>query len=211
VDTTAIETIITDQCSEHHAETDIHDLLAAVAGHQGIDASEADLQRGTEFVYAYIRQVPYMIKVALTAAEMVGLREEMKQVVAMVTRYWEQDDDIIPDHLGVIGLLDDAYCSLTSMQAVSDHFQLQTGKFLFPDDLTSANKAMRKIIGEPYASDLDRIVIRTMQETHLVQAVKKLASEEKQILFARQSTIWNHNPAGDMSIDDLAGLGLVEN
>jgi hypothetical protein len=68
---------------------------------------------------------------------------------------------------------------------------------------------MRKIIGEPYASDLDRLVIHTMQETRLIESVKKFSSEEKQLNFAHQSTIWNHGPAGGMDLQDLAGLGLV--
>jgi len=99
---------------------------------------------------------------------------------------------------------------LSSLQAVSDHYQLQTGKYLFPDDLSSANRAMRKIIGEPYATDLDRIVISTMQQTGLIEAMRSFASEEKQLNFSSHSTIWNHGPAGQMEIDDLAGLGLVD-
>ena len=112
--------------------------------------------------------------------------------------------------MGIIGLLDDAYCSLSSLQAVSDHYQLQAGKYLFPDDLTAANQVMRKIIGEPYASDLDRLVISTMQETQLIESMKNFSSQEKQLDFANQSTIWNHGPAGKMDLQDLAGLGLVD-
>ena len=128
----------------------------------------------------------------------------------MVESYWLEGDDVIPDGLGVIGLLDDAYCSLTSLQAVSDHYQLQTGKHLFPSDLGAANNAMRRIIGEPYGSELDRIVIRTMKETGLIEAVKSLASEEKQLNFATNSTIWGHGPAGELGIAGLENLGLLK-
>jgi uncharacterized membrane protein YkvA (DUF1232 family) len=151
-----------------------------------------------------------MIKVAWTAANNVGLQAEMERVLAMVTSYWEQDDDIIPDHLGIIGLLDDAYCSLSSLQAVSDHFQLQTGKYLFPDDLSAANRVLRKVIGEPYATELDRLVISTMKESQLIESVKKFSSMEKQLNFANQSTIWSHGPAGRMDLHDVAGLGLAD-
>jgi hypothetical protein len=95
------------------------------------------------------------------------------------------------------------------LQAVSDHFQLQTGKYLFPDDLSAANRLMRKIIGEPYASELDKLVINTMRESGAVDSMKKLASHEKQLDFARQSTIWNHGPAGDLGVNALAGIGLL--
>jgi hypothetical protein len=134
----------------------------------------------------------------------------MKLILEMVESYWFEGDDIIPDDLGVIGLLDDAYCSLTSLQAVSDHYRLQSGKFLFPDDLTAANRAMRKIIGEPYASDLDRVVITALQQTGLIEAVKSFASREKQLHFSSGSNIWNHGPAGNMEIEELSGLGLLD-
>jgi hypothetical protein len=70
---------------------------------------------------------------------------------------------------------------------------------------------MRKIIGEPYGSELDRIVIMTMRETGLIEAVKSLASEEKKLNFATNSTIWGHGPAGELGIAGLEKLGLLKN
>jgi len=210
VETSAIEALIAQQYAESHAESELHELLAVVAERSGKQATDADLQRASHFVQGYIELVPYMMKVAWTAASNVGLEDQMQRVLAMVQSYWKQQDDIIPDYLGIIGLLDDAYCSLSSLQTVSDHFQLQSGKYLFPDDLSDANKAMRKIIGEPYATDLDRLVIRTMQESQLMESLKKMSSAEKQLNFSNQSTIWNHGPAGKMDLQDLAGLGLID-
>ncbi|MGD8930736.1 MAG: hypothetical protein PVI22_17370, partial [Lysobacterales bacterium] len=148
--------------------------------------------------------------VAWTAAGTVGLEDEMQRIIEMVTSYWVEGDDVIPDELGAIGLLDDAYCSLSSLQAVSDHYRLQTGKHLFPNDLNAANRAVRRIIGEPYASELDRIVIRTMSETGIILALTALASEEKRLHLAANHTIWNHGPAGREDLETLAGLGLLD-
>ncbi|MCH7507081.1 MAG: hypothetical protein IID60_07260 [Proteobacteria bacterium] len=210
MDTSRIEAMIAQQCNEPHCQTELHDLLAAVAERHGRSAQADDLDNGTRFILGYIKQVPYMMKVAWTAACNVGLEDEMEQILEVAQTYWLEANDIIPDELGVIGLLDDAYCSLSSFQAVSDHYQLQTGKYLFPDNLSSANKVMRKIIGEPYATDLDLIVLTTMQQTGLIDAMKSFASEEKQLYFLSHSTIWNHGPAGKMETDDLAGLGLLD-
>ena len=209
MDTTPIESMISEICAEGSTEPELHDLLAVVADREGATVGPEELEQGARFVGGYIEQVPYMMKIAWTAAINVGLETQMKKILQMVESYWLEGDDVIPDELGVIGLLDDAYCSLTSLQAVSDHFQLQTGKYLFPNDLSAANRAMRKIIGEPYASELDRIVIKTMKETGLIEAVKTLASEEKQLNFAANSTIWSHGPAGEIDIADLKKLGLL--
>lgn len=209
MNTKQIETMIAELCADPGAEPDLVDLLAVVADREDASASQQDLELGSRFVFGYIEQVPYMMKVAWTAAVNVGLESQMTQILAMVESYWIEGDDVIPDELGVIGLLDDAYCSLTSLQAVSDHYQLQTGKHLFPNDLSAANKAMRKIIGEPYGSQLDHIVIRTMRETGLIEAVKSLASEEKRLNFASNSTIWGHGPVGELDLAHLRRLGLL--
>jgi uncharacterized membrane protein YkvA (DUF1232 family) len=202
--------MIAELCADAETEPELRDLLAAVAERQGADPDETDLALGARFVIAYIEQVPYMMKVAWTAASNVGLQKEMQRILEMVESYWVDGDDVIPDGLGVIGLLDDAYCSLNSLQAVSDHYRLQTGKHLFPNDLSEANRAMRQIIAEPYASELDRIVIRTMKETGLIDAVTALASEEKRLNFAANSTIWGHGPAGRIDIGGLGRLGIRE-
>jgi uncharacterized membrane protein YkvA (DUF1232 family) len=201
--------MIAELCSDENTESELRDLLAVVAESHGAQASEENLATGSRFITAYIEQVPYMMTVAWTAAHTVGLEAEMASILEMVNSYWIEGDDIIPDELGAIGLLDDAYCSLTSLQAVSDHYRLQTGKYLFPDDLTAANRAMRRIIGEPYASELDQIVIRTMTEAGLIEAVKSLASEEKRLNFENNSTIWSHGPAGELEIKDLKKLGIL--
>jgi uncharacterized membrane protein YkvA (DUF1232 family) len=197
-------------CVDAATEPELRDLLAVVAERQGVEASPQDLESGARFVFAYIEQVPYMMKVAWTAATNVGLEQEMRLVLAMVESYWAEGDDVIPDDLGVIGLLDDAYCSLNTLQAVSDHYRLQTGKHLFPDDLSAANRAMRRIIGEPYASELDRIVIRTMKETGLPEALTALANEEKRLHLQSNSTIWSHGPVGHSDIAALTRLGIRE-
>lgn len=210
MDTSRIEQMITRICSDTHAARDLHDLLAVVAERNQIEPDEDELGRGTQFVIAYVEQVPYMLKVAATAAANVGLVEEMEQIVNMVLSYWEQDEDVIPDHLGIIGLLDDAYCSLTTLQAVSDHYQLQTGKHMFPEDLTAANRVMRKIIGDPYVTDLDRFVNNAIKDAGIMQAVKSLASVDKQRAIDENANIWNHGPAGRMSVKVLKGLGITD-
>jgi hypothetical protein len=210
MDTSTIEAMIDAITGDPHAARDLHDLLAVVAERNGVEPDDRELARASGFVIAYMEQVPYMLKVASTAARTVGLDAEMSQVVRMVESYWEDDEDVIPDHLGVIGLLDDAYCSLTTLQTFSDHYQLQTGKHMFPEDLTAANRLMRKIIGDPYVDELDRFVTRAIKESGVMLAVKALASEDKQRHLAANANIWNHGPAGEMSVAGLRGIGVVD-
>jgi uncharacterized membrane protein YkvA (DUF1232 family) len=209
MDTDFIETMIKRLGDSTQPDPELLDLLAVVAEQQGVDAGPDDLLGAARFVAAYVGLVPYMMKIAWTSASNVGLEKEMECVLETAESYWREGDDVIPDELGMIGLMDDAYCSLTLLQAVSDNFRLLTGKHLFPDDLTEANQAMHRIIGEPYVSELDRLVVRTMKEACLVQAVKKLADDDKQIHLDSDSTIWNHGPVGHVDVQGLKGLGLL--
>lgn len=210
MDTSAVDRMVKEICSDPLAARDLHDLLAVIAVRNEVEPSDEELERGTRFVIGYIEQVPYMLKVAMTAAANVGLEDEMHEIVGTVLSYWEQDEDIIPDNLGIVGLLDDAYCSLVTLQTVSDHYRLQTGKHLFPDDLTVANKVMRKIIGHPYVVELDHFVVDTVKTAGVMQAVKAMASDDKRRHLEARANIWNHGPAGEMPVDDLKGLGLDE-
>jgi len=210
METAQIKNMIATQFADPHAAMDLQELLAVVAEREGAKPDHTELARGASFIYSYIKQVPYMLTVAFTSAKSVGLEAEIESILGMVESYWIEDNDVIPDNLGIIGLLDDAYCSLLSMQTMSDFFQLQTGKFLFPDDLTAANTIMRKIIGEPYATELDNIVSKAVLDANVKEAVKLLASPEKQQLFVSNATIWNHGPVKELEVDGLTGLGLTE-
>lgn len=210
MNTKQIEQIIATHFADPHASVDLQELLIVVAEREGIEPDMTAINHGANFVYNYIEQVPYLLTVAWTSAKTVGLEREIESVLNMVISYWIEGDDVIPDSMGIVGVLDDAYCSLLSMQTMSDFFQLQTGKYLFPDDLTAANDIMRKIIGEPYASELDTIVNKAMQDAHIKQAVKSLASPEKQLLFEKHANIWNHGPVREVPIDQMAKLGLIK-
>jgi uncharacterized membrane protein YkvA (DUF1232 family) len=209
MDTNLIESMIDSLGSSLHDDPQLLELLAAVADRNGAESPPESLDRAAQFVTAYIRQVPYMVKVARTAARAVGLEKEMDCILDIVESYWKEGNDVIPDDMGVIGLMDDAYCSLSLLQSVSDNYRLLTGKYLFPDDLSAANEAMQKIIGEPYISELDSLVVHTMKEACLIDSVKQLADDEKRLALDSDATIWNHGPVGRVDLSDLEELGLL--
>lgn len=207
--TATIQKMIADQFADAKSAADLRNLLKKIAKRAGATPGNIELAKGSNFIYNYVEQVPYLLTVAWTSARTVGIETEVTRILQMVESYWIEADDVIPDNLGIFGLLDDAYCSLSSLQAVSDLYRQQTGKFLFPDDLTSANKVMSKIIGEPYMTQLNKIVSRAIADAHIREAVKQLATPEKQTLIDSQATIWNHGPVSELPVNQLKGLGLT--
>ena len=210
MDTIQIQKIISAQFTDPQSALDLQKLLKKVAEKQGARPSVKELALGSSFIYNYLEQVPYLLTVAWTSARNVGLETEVTSILKMVESYWIEDDDVIPDNLGIFGILDDAYCSLSSMQALSDLYRMQSGKHLFPDDLSAANEVMRKIIGEPYIAQLDELVGKVIEDAKVKEAVKWLASPERQQLLDNQATIWNHGPVSELPVSQLKGLGLVQ-
>lgn len=210
MNTDKIQNIISNQFADPQSALDLQKLLVVVAEHHDAKPNALDLAHGSSFIYNYLEQVPYLLTVAWTSARNVGLEAEVTSILNMVESYWIEDDDVIPDNLGIFGLLDDAYCSLSSMQTLSDLYRMQSGKHLFPDDLTEANKAMRKIIGEPYTTELDELVDKAISDAKVEDAVKLLSSPEKQQLLDSQATIWNHGPVSQVPVNQLSGLGLIK-
>jgi hypothetical protein len=209
MDTAQIRNIISRQFADPSSASDLQALVKKVARQHGAQPNALELAHGSSFIYNYLEQVPYLLTVAWTSARNVGLETEITSILQMVESYWIEDDDVIPDSLGIFGLLDDAYCSLSSLQTLSDLYRMQSGKHLFPDDLSAVNKVMRKIIGEPYATQLDELVSRAIAAAKVEEAVKWLASPEKQKLLDSQATIWNHGPVSQLPVSQLKGLGLV--
>ena len=210
MDTAQIQKIISAQFADPQSALDLQKLLKEVAQKRGAHPSARELALGSGFIYNYLEQVPYLLTVAWTSARNVGLETEVTSILKMVESYWIEDDDVIPDSLGIFGLLDDAYCSLSSMQTLSDLYRMQSGKHLFPDDLSAANEVMRKIIGEPYTTELDELVSKAIEDARVKEAVKWLASPERQQLLDNQATIWNHGPVSELPVSQLKGLGLVQ-
>lgn len=193
-------------CNTDHALEDMIDLMSAVAGRNNQSPDEDSLKTAAQFVLDYIRQVPYIIQVAWTAAGQVGLEQSMEMILEAVTSYWERDDDVIPDSIGVIGLIDDAYCSLSSLQMVSDHYRMLTGKHLFPDNLGPANVSIRQVLGQPYAADLDKFVIETLNTAQIMPALQQLASPEKRLHLDAEHTIWSHDSIPQTPASALANI-----
>ncbi len=201
-----IEAIIAKLQQDDDSLDDICELLATIAEREQRTPSNEQLQWAATLVAEYIVQVPYVLRVATVAAAHAGLCEPMEKILVSLRQYWEHDEDLIPDNMGLLGLLDDAYCSRSAMQAISDQYRMLSGKHLFPFDLYAANQAVRKILGEPYAADLDRYVIETLNAAGIMPALHNLAEGQKKIDLAAAGSLWHHEATSSESLAALVSI-----
>jgi uncharacterized membrane protein YkvA (DUF1232 family) len=174
-------------------------------------ATEEQVRNTVTFVREYAQHVPLYMEQATAAAAQAGLAGEMQQMTAALQSYWDDPNDLIPDRLGLVGLMDDAYASMFLLQAVSDYCRTTFGRPLLEQDLKPANQLMRNLIGEPVAPNLEARVGITIGQAMMQRMLQQLAAGAFSFGFGRNvpDPIW-----GNASIDDIVkarmgAMGIV--
>ncbi len=101
-----------------------------------------------------VRAVPKLLSALENAARQQKVLKEVQPLLDRCEAYWFEGQDLIPDHLGLLGFMDDAYYVLSVFSAVSDWFR-KRGSELFPSSLARARRVLRQLIGNPYVTKLD--------------------------------------------------------
>ncbi|MFC1531038.1 YkvA family protein [Gemmatimonadota bacterium] len=208
----AVEGMIADALADEQRTGRLANALRERAAAQGRAAGEEELNGAVGFVSEYVEHVPAYLRDGLEAARMVGREAEMAEVIREATEYWLTESDIIPDRLGLLGILDDAYCSLTLMQAVSDRHEEESGRALFSRNLKAANASMRNLIGEPTASQIDMYVGTRLSAdpmTQMVRALTAMSAHRGAFPIPKRDRIWGDRPTEEIVQARLGRLGLA--
>ena len=155
--------------AEEERSGDTARLLAEHSANTGLNLTLAQQADCLTFVKAYIHETPDIMDAAFQAAQESNMLGTMQPVLDAAFNYWAEQQDYIPDNLGVIGLVDDAYLTRMFMESISGLHAQQTGRPLLSIDLGPANRVMRNIIGEPLVTQLEAHVGQTIA-SQLMQA-----------------------------------------
>ncbi|MGB5303368.1 MAG: YkvA family protein [Gemmatimonadota bacterium] len=208
----AVEGMIVDALADEQKTGRLANALRERAAAHGRSPGDDDVRGAVGFVVEYVEHVPAYLRDGLEAARMVGREEEMSTVIREATEYWLTEADIIPDRLGLLGILDDAYYSLTLMQAVSDRHEEEVGRALFSRNLKAANASIRNLIGEPAASQIDMFVGTRLDAdpmTQMVRALTAISSHRGAFPIPRRDRIWGDRSTEEIVQARLGGLGLA--
>lgn len=176
-----------------------------VAKQNGKQPDQEAIRGAVAFIREYIEHVPEYLEQGSAAAQQLGLQNEWAQMAGALEAYWFDPNDVIHDHLGLLGVTDDAYASLLFLQGLSDHCQATSARPLLQLDLTVVNQAIRGFIGEPGASVLDQQVEITLTSAHATMG--EIVNQGFQL--SQPDPVW-----GDASMDEivtarLGALGVV--
>jgi len=139
--------------------------------------------------------------------------EEVRSAVGFVREYVEHVPAYLRDGLEAARMvLDDAYYSLTLMQAVSDRYEEDSGRALFPRNLQAANSAIRNLIGEPTASQIDMYIgtrLNADPMTQMVHALTAMSAHRGAFPIPQKDPIWGDRPTEEIVKARLGRLGLA--
>lgn len=181
------------------------DIFWAMAKSNGKLPSQADIDGLVLFVQQYVQHVPHYMEQGLIVAQQVGLGTEMNLMAGQLEAYWLEKNDFIPDNLGLVGIMDDAYASMLLLQSVSDYCQATAGKPLLEPghNVTQANQLIRGLIGEPMASQLDSQVGVTITQTLMKKIIGQFSGAAGFNFGGGSDPIW-----GNASIEEIANVRL---
>lgn len=105
-----------------------------------------------------IDAIPVILENMSAAAQQAGIAHLIAPLFQQVSHYFLSGDDLIPDHAGTLGLLDDAYLVHAFLAQVNGAYQASTGRPLLAFDPSPALQVLGGIIGPQVAGHLDQAV-----------------------------------------------------
>jgi molybdopterin converting factor small subunit len=133
--------------------------------HPAISLAEGDRNIVmTRFVTAYVDLVPDLLDAANDVAREAGIESQVKPVLKIAEQFFLQPPAILTGHIGLDGLLDEAYLAHRLVEEVNDLYIKHFGQPLIPADTTVANLIAHQLIGEKFANQLDEAVHHAVDE-----------------------------------------------
>lgn len=183
--------------------------LQAFAVSRGIQPSPQEITNTCKFIQEYIEHAPAMLDEIYSAARQTGIIDQIKSILEAAEGYFLAPIDVIPDHLGLVGLMDDAYLTHCLIQALSNSYQDESGNSLLPLNMTQANLFIRNLIGEPHASILDAGVANVLNGATIQQSLQTLLSSGSGFNMAGPDPTWGYASLDEIVNTRLGALGVI--
>ena len=187
----------------------LRDVMAKLARANGFSPTRKELDGGIDFIVEYIQHVPGLMTSMQREAERLGAQAHIIPLLTACEEYWDNGMDIIPDHLGLVGLMDDGYYVLSILQAVANQYREANGRPLLGLDMTQANQVMRQMIGEPHASILDQHIGMALAAPMMNQFFSSFQSFTFNRPFVDRDPIWGNASVDEIVNVRMGALGIV--
>ena len=117
------------------------------------------LERLYEFVIRYIEQVPQMLEDLHHGAVEAGLLHYVSPILEVVEGFFMAPPKELNKVSGLAALMDEAFLAHRLFEEVNDTYIMRVGQPMIPFDMTMSNVIVHTLIGEPFANDLEQVVL----------------------------------------------------
>lgn len=148
----------------HLAASDSRDAMAMRVLEFNDELTDEQINTLIDELERFVRGTPDILELAGIEADEHGVLETLSPLLEQSVQYFFDDQDLIPDHLGVYGMLDDAYLVQRFLLTASDEHQAAHGTPLLGDGLRPAIDVVRQWIGDAAADQLDAKVAADAQQ-----------------------------------------------
>lgn len=193
-----IDTAVAIEAREHYLATYLDERAKA----RGKELGEDERREAIALFESYIRAVPELLAAAEASSKGTPVEELMAQVISAAVAYWDEPEDLVPDELGVLGLLDDAYFTMHMLQLVSDRLEDKAGHRLVDQDLSALDQIVCDVIGQELSAVLDDFVALSLSNAPVDELIHAIA-EHTGNFEVRAKT-----PFSGRSVEDLVDAHL---
>ena len=117
------------------------------------------LERLYEFVIRYIEQVPQMLEDLHQGAIEAGLLNYVSPILEVVEGFFMAPPEELNKESGLAALMDEAFLAHRLFEEVNDTYIMRVGQPMIPFDMTMSNVIIHSLIGEPFANELEQVVM----------------------------------------------------
>ncbi len=117
------------------------------------------LERLYEFVIRYIEQVPQMLEDLHQGAVEAGLLNYVSPILEVVEGFFMAPPEELNKESGLAALMDEAFLAHRLFEEVNDTYIMRVGQPMIPFDMTMSNVIIHSLIGEPFANELEQVVM----------------------------------------------------
>jgi hypothetical protein len=198
-----IRRMITDRQRQQSTDVRLRQRIVEMAQLQGVALNETAVEELVTLLDSYVRQAPEILEACAVAAANAGIGSVLAPLFETAAGYYLHHEDLIPDHEGLYGLLDDTYLCIGLLLATSAIYQQQTGVPLLGLEAGGAHSILRAVIGEATTQILDQVI---MSGLHQTQAQIQQLLSWQQTLGLQSS--WGHSGPRDATFEgEVEGFG----
>jgi len=134
------------------------------------------------FVTDYVESVPGCLQLVTAVSKRLGFYDYAAPFLRMAQDYFLQPPDELPADGGLEALLDEAFLAHRLLEEVNDHHIRHLQRPLLPVDMTEANIIVHHLLGDEFATQLERLVQFTasqlLQQEHVWDNVRATRGAE---------------------------------